>query len=98
MLNCIQKPPTTKANSKSKYAIHGKLAINADFLWTNSSNNSMPDYRILDIDCNNQVLGRPKIMECADDEMALQEASISIEGFDVEVWQGGRLVARLPRY
>jgi hypothetical protein len=58
----------------------------------------MPDYRILDIDRNSQALGRSKIMECADDEMALQEAAISIDGFDVEVWQGGRLVARLPRY
>jgi hypothetical protein len=58
----------------------------------------VPVYRIVDMDCNNQVLGRSKIKECADDETALQEASIAIEGFDVEVWQGGRLVARLPRY
>jgi hypothetical protein len=58
----------------------------------------MPDYRIFDIDFDGQILGRSKMIECADDEIALQEASIAIDGFDVELWQGGRLVARLPRY
>jgi hypothetical protein len=58
----------------------------------------MPDYRVFDIDYNGQILSRPKMIECADDQLALQEAPIAIDRFDVELWQGGRVVARLPRF
>jgi hypothetical protein len=57
----------------------------------------MPDYRAY-------ILGRPghrflKVTEFsgdhADDAAALREAKKLIDGYDVELWDGGRLVARL---
>ena len=57
----------------------------------------MPDYRAY-------VLGRPghrflKVTEFssdhADDVAALSEAKKLIDGYDVELWDGGRLIARL---
>jgi hypothetical protein len=49
----------------------------------------MPEYRIYTIDF---------LIECADDAGAVQEALLAINGHDVELWEGKRLIVRVPRY
>jgi hypothetical protein len=44
-----------------------------------------------------RVAGPPKVLECADDNEALQKARQLVDGKDVEVWEGPRLIARFPK-
>jgi len=36
------------------------------------------------------------MVECADDQEAIQKAKQFVDGHDVELWDGPRLVVRLP--
>ena len=41
-------------------------------------------------------MGVPDVLECADDEEAVEKAMQSAGGLDVEIWDHKRLVAPLP--
>ncbi len=55
----------------------------------------MTYYRFDPLRPDGHFLGPPTEVECADDEEALQMAKRALDGLDVEVWERGRLVARL---
>jgi hypothetical protein len=57
---------------------------------------SMQHYRLYSLKNGNQIAGPPKILQCASDEEAIALASTLLDGFDMEVWQGARVVIRLP--
>ena len=58
----------------------------------------MPEYCIYTVDFNGHIAVPPKVIECSDDDGAVQKAWVAIAGQDVELWQGKRHVVRLSRY
>ena len=55
----------------------------------------MPAYRTYLIDENNSISAPPKTVECAGDFDAIDNAKRLVNGHDVELWEGDRLVMRL---
>jgi hypothetical protein len=58
---------------------------------------TMPEYRIYRMTKGGDISGPADIVECADEAEALQKARQYIDGYDVELWEGSRLLCRLPR-
>jgi hypothetical protein len=56
----------------------------------------VPVYRLYFIDRTNHISRPPEMVECADDQEAIQKAKQFVDGHDVELWDGPRLVVRLP--
>jgi len=56
----------------------------------------MPAYRVYVLTKDNRVIGPPKIIECRGEQEALVKAQEFAEDHDVELWDGARLIARLP--
>ena len=56
----------------------------------------MPAYRIYFIDRTDHISGPPKIIDCANDQEAIQKASQFVDRHDVELWERSRLVMRFP--
>ena len=54
----------------------------------------MQTYRIFLVDEQNQYKGA-EVLECLDDQAALEHAGLYVDGSDVEVWEHERLVAKL---
>jgi hypothetical protein len=54
----------------------------------------MPAYRVYTIDKSGHILGPANLIEAADDETARQEAKRGLDGHTVEVWIGGRRIAK----
>ena len=55
----------------------------------------MPEFCIYTLlDCNT-IASTPRDIECASDKEAIEEAYALLDGYDVEVWQGPRVVIRL---
>jgi hypothetical protein len=52
----------------------------------------MPEYRIYTLTESNRIAVN---VFCDDDQDAIQEAKQWLDGHDLEVWQGARLVTRL---
>ena len=55
----------------------------------------MREYRIYMLDGRNNIAGPPEIVTCEDDQETVQRAKQLIDGYDLEVWQGARVVRRL---
>lgn len=55
----------------------------------------MPQYRIYTLASGNRIVAPPDLIECATDAEAIREARILLDGLDVKVWQGARIVVRL---
>ena len=55
----------------------------------------MPEYRVYRITHGNAVAGPPTILECTSDRAAVIEAKKLLNGLDLEVWEGSRVVSRL---
>lgn len=53
----------------------------------------MPEYRFYRINQEGHVAEPAPIVECPDDLSAVREARQYVDGCDVEVWQGPRVVA-----
>lgn len=53
----------------------------------------MPAYRIYFIDQGAHISKPPVILECADNEEAIQQAYQYVDGQDLELWREGTLVA-----
>lgn len=52
----------------------------------------MPTYRLYLVDQDNHVACTPKVLTFASDENAVERAKQIVDGHDVEVWQGTRLI------
>jgi hypothetical protein len=57
----------------------------------------MPTYRIFTVGTDQHFLGVPEIVECLDDNEAINKATQLANGLDLEIWDPGRMIARLPR-
>lgn len=55
----------------------------------------MTDYRIFPVDENGCVLGPSCVIKAHEDHEAIETARPLVDGCDVEVWQGTRIVAQL---
>jgi hypothetical protein len=55
----------------------------------------MLEYRAYLIGRNGHIVYRVDIL-CVDDEAAKERAELLVDSHTVELWQGARLVARLP--
>jgi hypothetical protein len=55
----------------------------------------MPEYRIYKLLRANEIAGPPIEVECASDQEAVAEAKKPINGIDLEIWQGARVITRL---
>src|ERR1700678_2241956 len=53
----------------------------------------MPTYRAYAVD-ENGAMGPPKVFDCDDDQQAIWKAKASVDGHDVELWNGDRVVAK----
>jgi len=56
----------------------------------------MPTYRIFTVEHDQHYSGMPKIVECVDDNEAVDQAMQLANGLDLEIWDHKRIVARLP--
>jgi hypothetical protein len=56
----------------------------------------MPKYRIFTVGRDQHFSGMPKIVECVDDNDAVDQAMQLANGLDLEIWDHKRMVARLP--
>jgi hypothetical protein len=56
----------------------------------------MHPYRIYLVDKDGHVLSPAQVIECADDQEASAQAVKLTKGKSSELWDGGRLVFRLP--
>jgi hypothetical protein len=55
----------------------------------------MPSYRIYKLSHDNHIFDVPDEIECASDQDAIAHAKAKLNGLDIEVWQGPRMVMRL---
>jgi hypothetical protein len=52
-------------------------------------------YRVYSIEADGRIATLPRVMECADDEEAIQQAKRMKDGKVLEVWDGARQVAEI---
>ena len=57
----------------------------------------MPYYRIYFLDRNGRIAGPPEVIDCEDDEHAKKTARQQVDGKDVELWDGSRMVDKITR-
>jgi hypothetical protein len=57
----------------------------------------MPNYRIYAFSHDGHIAAPATIVDCVDDQEAIVKAGQALNGKDVELWEGRRLVARFPR-
>jgi hypothetical protein len=55
----------------------------------------MPEYRFFSIKRSGHIEGPAIVHECAGDGDAIKEAKKHLDGKDIEIWQGPRVVAYL---
>jgi hypothetical protein len=55
----------------------------------------MQEYRIFVIGRNGRITGPATILECPDDQAAVDQAQQHLNGRAVEVWNGARMIVRL---
>jgi hypothetical protein len=55
----------------------------------------MPIYRVYSLGEDDRILGPPRLIECADDESATQEAQRMLNSRALEVWNLTRRIAKL---
>jgi len=58
----------------------------------------MSEYRIYMLTPDEHIASPPEVISCSSDDDALHQAQDRVGTTDVELWNGERLVARLPRY
>ena len=55
----------------------------------------MPEYRLFTFNDAGHITGPAAVIQCADDDAAIKEAKQLLDGHDIEVWQGTRIVVHL---
>jgi hypothetical protein len=61
------------------------------------SHPAVREYRVYFVDRTGRINRPAKIIQCADDQAAIEGAQQFIDRYDIEVWELGRLVAEFPR-
>jgi hypothetical protein len=56
----------------------------------------MPAYRLYELRDANRIAGPPTVIECESDAEVIEKAKALLDGLDIEIWDGARVVARLP--
>jgi hypothetical protein len=56
----------------------------------------MATYRIYLIESKNHISRPPREIDCEGDDDAIERATQYLDGNDLEVWEGARLVRRIP--
>ena len=56
---------------------------------------TMPHYHIYSLSVDNNIFGRPEVVNCDSDQEVIAHAKARLDGLDVEVWDGPRIVIRL---
>jgi hypothetical protein len=57
----------------------------------------VPSYRIYKLSPENRIVGIPDQVEFASDQDVIADAKAKLDGLDIEVWDGPRVVIRLKR-
>jgi hypothetical protein len=55
----------------------------------------MPAYRIYRLTPDHHITGVSEVFQCASDQEVVAHAKGKLDGFDIEVWDGPRVVIRL---
>jgi hypothetical protein len=55
----------------------------------------MPAYRLYTLTPDKHIQAPPEVVECADDEAAIEQAKQILDGHTIEVWQKDRRVIQL---
>ena len=55
----------------------------------------MPEYRLYRLTQGNHIVGPPDTVSFDTDDEAIQHARQLVDGVDIEVWDGARLVSRI---
>lgn len=55
----------------------------------------MPEYKIYSVRKDGHIARPPDVVECVNDEAAVQVAKKLLDGQLIEVWEGPRVVMRL---
>jgi hypothetical protein len=55
----------------------------------------MPEYRVYTLTAENKIAGPSRILFCVDDQEAIGQAKQSLDGHDIEIWRGTRIISRL---
>jgi hypothetical protein len=56
----------------------------------------VPAYRLYKLKDGDRIVGSPAVIECNSDSEVIAKAEAILDGFDIEVWDGPRVVVRLP--
>jgi hypothetical protein len=56
----------------------------------------VPAYRLYKLRDADRIAGSPVVIECNSDAEVIAKAKAMLDGLDIEVWDGPRVVARLP--
>jgi hypothetical protein len=56
----------------------------------------MAQYRIYHVDPDGHISTPPEVVECQDDQEAIEKATRFVNGRDIELWERDRFVTRLP--
>jgi hypothetical protein len=55
----------------------------------------IPEYRIYSVSRDGDIVAAKELM-AANDEIAISAAKLLLDGLDIEVWEGARVVTRVP--
>jgi hypothetical protein len=55
------------------------------------------EYRVFFLESDAYITQPPQIIECADDQEAIEKAKQFIDGRDIELWEKSRCVVRFAR-
>jgi hypothetical protein len=55
----------------------------------------MPTYRIYNLTRDDHIAGAPEVIEYDSDQEVIAHAKAKLDGLDLEVWDGPRVVIRL---
>ena len=56
----------------------------------------VPAYRLYKLRDADRIADPPVVIECASDAEIIEKAKPLLDGLDIEIWKGTRVVARLP--
>ena len=56
----------------------------------------VPAYRLYKLRDDDRIVGSPVVIECDSDSEVIEKARAMLDGLDIEVWDGPRVVVRLP--
>jgi hypothetical protein len=58
----------------------------------------VPAYRLYRLKDGDRIVGPATMVECNSDSEVIAKAKAMLDGLDIEVWDGPRVVVRLPAH